>query len=368
MGKVNYDRRVYGLDVYRSIAIIIVVLGHSSFMLDGTAMESFPWIRLVDGVELFFVLSGFLIGTILIKTIHKEGYTLSGKTLINFWKRRWFRTLPNYYLVLIVYTLFVAYGIVDADISQFDWTFFFFLQNFASPFYDFFWESWSLSIEEWFYIITPLMLLMILKALPDRRGVLVIIITLIIAPLLYRIYHSEIIVDAFWLDVRFRKIVLMRLDTIIYGVLAAYIKFYYFSLWKRFTLLSFTAGVLGLLLIPNISMEPNTFFSKTFYFTLTSIAAMLIIPFADSVKDFKSKIGKSVTHISLTSYSMYLINLGLGTHIIKANFPVENPQDGAIKYILFWIYLMLSSTLLYYFFEKPMTSLRDKPLRSLFKK
>jgi peptidoglycan/LPS O-acetylase OafA/YrhL len=147
MSKINYDQRVYGLDVYRAIAIIIVVLGHSSFMLNGTAMENFPWLGLVDGVELFFVLSGFLIGSILIKTIDKNEYKLTSKTLFNFWKRRWFRTLPNYYLILIIYTLFVSYGVVDADISQFDWTFFFFLQNFATPFYDFFWESWSLSIE-----------------------------------------------------------------------------------------------------------------------------------------------------------------------------------------------------------------------------
>lgn len=337
-------------------------------MLEGTAMEAFPWIRLVDGVELFFVLSGFLIGSILIKTIDKNEYQLSSKTLVNFWKRRWFRTLPNYYLILIIYTVFVSYDIVDADITQFDWTFFFFLQNFATPFYDFFWESWSLSIEEWFYIIVPILFFFILKFIPSKKGILLIILILIISPLLYRVYNSGIKVDKFWLDVRFRKVVLMRLDTIVYGVLAAYIKYYHFSIWKKFTLGSFIVGLTAILILPNIPIEPNEVFSKTFYFSFTSIAAMLLIPFADSCKDFKTKIGKYLTHISLISYSMYLINLGLGTHIIKTNFPIEDPHDGVLKYILFWVYLILVSTLLYYFFEKPMTSLRDKPLRTLFKK
>jgi peptidoglycan/LPS O-acetylase OafA/YrhL len=210
--------------------------------------------------------------------------------------------------------------------------------------------------------------MIILKLIPNKKGIISIILFLILFPLCFRIYHSGITVDEFWLDVRFRKVVLMRLYTVIYGVLAAYIKFYHSSIWKRFALVSFIIGLLGLVLIPNIPMEPNTFFSKTFYFSLTSIAAMLIIPFADNIKHFKWKTGKYITHISLISYSMYLINLGLGTHIIKANFPIENPQDGVIKYILFWVYLIASSTLLYYFFEKPMTSLRDKPLRALFKK
>ena len=57
----DYNNRVFGLDLMRALAIIFVVMGHG-LMLE-KANTNFPWIRLINGVELFFVLSGFLIGS-----------------------------------------------------------------------------------------------------------------------------------------------------------------------------------------------------------------------------------------------------------------------------------------------------------------
>jgi peptidoglycan/LPS O-acetylase OafA/YrhL len=194
-----------------------------------------------------------------------------------------------------------------------------------------------------------------------------VILLLILAPLIYRISASDINVDQFWWDVSFRKVVIMRLDTVIYGVLAAYIKFYHASFWEKITIPAFIIGLAGILLLPYFPTDPNAFFTKTFYFSLISIAAMLLLPFADRVKNFKTRFGKWMTHISLISYSMYLINLGLGISIIEANFPIENPTDGWIKYLLFWVYVIATSTFLYFKFELPIISLRDRSYRNLFK-
>ena len=96
----NYSRRIFGIDLIRAIAILNVLIGHGSFILD-KANTDFPWIRLISGVELFFVLSGFMIGGIIIKSFEKNPeYGI--KDISNFLKRRWFRTLPNYYLILII--------------------------------------------------------------------------------------------------------------------------------------------------------------------------------------------------------------------------------------------------------------------------
>ena len=141
---------MYGLDAFRAIAILIVVRGHGG-LVSGDLFSGFPSIPLIDGVELFFVLSGFLIGSILIKTLESEK-KLNLSSLVNFWKRRWFRTLPNYYLILFINFLLVKYEYINGDIQRFTYKFLFFLQNFSEGFVDFFWESWSLSIEEWFYI------------------------------------------------------------------------------------------------------------------------------------------------------------------------------------------------------------------------
>lgn len=329
-------------------------------MLAGTFLEKFPWIRVIDGVELFFVLSGFLIGGILIRTIHKSDYHLSVKALGRFWKRRWFRTLPNYYLILLVNILLVEGGWIDGDISQLDYRFFLFLQNFSEPFYDFFWESWSLSIEEWFYLFLPVGIWIALKISPTRKSILAVILFLIFLPLLIRILRAGESVDPFWWDVKFRKLVLLRLDTIIYGVLAAYVKFYHNSFWRDLAYPAFLLGISIILISQYLPWEVNGFFAKTFYFNCTTIGAMLLLPLADSWKRFRGWGGRVVTHISLISYSMYLVNLGVVSEVIKKQFPIANPMDGALKYMIYWVVVIVLSSYLYYIFEQPIMDLRDR--------
>jgi len=98
---INYQHRIFGLDVIRTIAILLVLLSHSTLLLfpennhiSLTAIRFFGTI----GVDLFFVLSGYLIGGLLLRQI-RNGKT-AFKNFMYFWIRRWFRTLPNYILIL----------------------------------------------------------------------------------------------------------------------------------------------------------------------------------------------------------------------------------------------------------------------------
>ena len=355
----NYESRVYGLDVFRAIAILIVVMGHGG-LISGNLFDSFPSFPLIDGVELFFVLSGFLIGSILIKTLENEK-KINLSSLINFWKRRWFRTLPNYYLILFVNLLLVKYEFINGDIQKFSYKFLFFLQNFSEGFVDFFWESWSLSIEEWFYIVLPIFILIFNSFLSRKNTLLSAIILLIIFPLLYRISNSDMNVDGFWLDVHFRKVVLTRMDAIIYGVLAAYIKFYHASFFQRNRNWMFILGLIIIYINIYVPKEPNDFYTKTFSYSITSLGAALLLAKADSIKKFKyNVIGKSVTFISVISYSMYLVNLALVAQVIEKNFPPQTKLENAYMYIVYWLATILVSTIIYKFYEKPITGLRDK--------
>ena len=114
----NTTTRNFGLDLFRALAIILVVLSHGKFLLNGTALENFPFFKMLDGVDLFFVLSGFLIGGIILRTM-SEGWNWRG--VAHFWKRRWLRTLPNYYFILLLNFVFVSYGIISGDLSVFGW-------------------------------------------------------------------------------------------------------------------------------------------------------------------------------------------------------------------------------------------------------
>jgi len=351
--------RIFGLDIYRALAIILVVLGHGGFLLSGTRWSEFPYFKMIDGVDLFFVLSGFLIGSILLKEINANE-NFGFKALVKFWKRRWLRTLPNYYLILLANYLIVYYGVINEDIHQFNWKFLLFLQNFSQPFYGFFWESWSLSVEEWFYISAPILLLLFLRFISPKNSFILITLLMIVLPFIYRMYIYNPSVDGFWYDVTFRKVILTRLDSIAYGLLAAWVYFYFKRFWDKFKYLSLLAGIGIMIFILNFEADNGSFYKQILYFSLTPISAMFLLPFAQSIKSASGIVAKLIIHISKISYSMYLINLALVAEIIRDNFLPTNEMNGIVKYFLYWLIVLVGSTLLYKYFEKPIMNLRDR--------
>src|SRR5688572_6027292 len=153
------------LDGLRGIAIILVMLHHfTSYRptagIDGLigSVVFFFW----TGVDLFFVLSGFLISGILLDTRNSERYFTS------FYARRTLRIFPLYYLVLflafVVLPKFPAVHAVLAghpDVPT-QWPYWLYLTNFSIA--DGGWVhgwvdvAWSLAIEEQFYLVWPLMI------------------------------------------------------------------------------------------------------------------------------------------------------------------------------------------------------------------
>ena len=161
-------KRILGLDLLRATAIILVLFHH------GFTLFEFPSLPLPDGGDIFFVLSGFLIGGILIRTTEKQK-CLSLRDLKTFWFRRWFRTIPAYLFALILnLTLYFFINLQNHSIKdtlklmflkEKLWKYFFFLQNLTSNMItQFFAETWSLAVEEWFYLLLPIVLFFSLKS------------------------------------------------------------------------------------------------------------------------------------------------------------------------------------------------------------
>lgn len=91
--------KIFGLDLMRATAGVMVMLSHTG-QLVGQHWPRFPHVPYVDWVGLFFVLSGFLFGGILL-----DGIAANGSSLLrfaDFMQRRWLRTLPNYFLFLLL--------------------------------------------------------------------------------------------------------------------------------------------------------------------------------------------------------------------------------------------------------------------------
>lgn len=254
------NKRNYGLDVLRSIAILGVLIAHSLVILHiSPSIERNLFWSIVSsggllGVELFFILSGFLIGRILIKLLNEcRGMPFSKKLvkLKYFWIRRWFRTLPMYYLMLIVNILiWIHYnGIENLKQLTFMWRNLVFLQNYnQQASFLIFPESWSLSVEEWFYLLVPLTLLIFsMKTQKIWKYILLIMITTFFVRCLYvDLYGAENIAY----DYNIRRNIFLRMDSLSIGVFIAYLYVESKLIFlKLATIKSFIAGVIGIFLI-----------------------------------------------------------------------------------------------------------------------
>jgi peptidoglycan/LPS O-acetylase OafA/YrhL len=165
------DQRFAGLDTLRALAILAVMLFHLQSWLPpsfGPAAQ-FGW----TGVDLFFVLSGFLIGAQLLKA-HAAG----GPILWPFYRRRLFRILPLYLTVVAVYFLWPACR--EAGPPAPLWQFLTFTENllYNASWYHSFSHVWSLCIEEQFYLVLPVALILALKR-PSLQRAVIILFTLV---------------------------------------------------------------------------------------------------------------------------------------------------------------------------------------------
>ena len=211
------------LDGLRGMAILLVVAAHY-FAVPGTGaafLLSGYWFRLGwTGVDLFFVLSGFLIGGILLGARGSPSYF---KT---FYARRFFRIIPVYYAWIVLYLVLVASGgswiaarigsVQGIDVAlpaQF-----LFLQNFhdftkSTVFLWWFSSTWSLAVEEQFYLLAPL----VVRSLTRRRLAAVLVIVAMAAPPLRFLIRTEFS-NGPWLAYRLMP---CRADSLAVGVLAA---------------------------------------------------------------------------------------------------------------------------------------------------
>lgn len=355
---IDYSKRVFGLDILRALAIIEVVFVHGGIVL-GNVDVGYPWFRLIPGVPLFFVLSGFLIGSILIKIFEKNKATIP--VIFGFLKRRWFRTLPNYYLVLLLNIVVVYFGIIKEDFSQFNFSYFIFSQNLFQPFYGFFWESWSLTVEEWFYLTFPLLISFVFLFFPPKKTKMVFLIAILIyllVPLVLRAIHLES--STLWRGNLIKGTVVHTLDSIAYGILGAYLKRYYFEVWNKYKWAFFILGMVIIVFIMNVNNVIWGNYYKVFSAPVLSMGILLIFPLADSIKTGNIYLVKAITHISIISYSMYLINLALVAEVIRDNFMPVGIARSIIAYVAFWLIVISVSTVLYKYYEKPLMDLRDR--------
>ena len=154
--------RIHGLDTLRALAVSLVVLHHYTLFV--SVAPTFGWFGEIGwaGVDLFFALSGYLIGNQILGALRSPG----GLSLGRFYARRLLRTLPNFWVVLALYALWPAWRGEHPMLPL--WKYLSFTQNIHLAPGTAFSHAWSLCIEEQFYMVLPAAA--IGAALLGRRG------------------------------------------------------------------------------------------------------------------------------------------------------------------------------------------------------
>lgn len=160
-------RHFPALDGLRGLAIIVVILFHSTILQRDTVVRDYL-VRILNAgwisVDLFFVLSGFLITGILCDA---KG---TPRFFTNFYARRSLRIFPLYFAVMILALLVLPeyFGVSPGSVGEL-WRFWFYLQNLGGPIPYPLSHTWSLAVEEQFYLLWPL----VVFALSHRTLILV---------------------------------------------------------------------------------------------------------------------------------------------------------------------------------------------------
>lgn len=309
-----HDARVFGLDLVRFVAVSLVLAAHAGDVFypvwqSPRTLETLG----VCGVELFFVLSGFLIGGIIIDTLARDP-----RWLANFWLRRWMRTLPSYFLFLAVNVLLMqamyhrwpAFG-----------SFVVFTQALFWPHPQFFNEAWSLAVEEVFYLLAPLLALAAWPLVRTRWHAIALLVLAVGLGAVLRLDYVRAYDPAF--DAGVRKVTLIRLDAILYGVIATYA-------CRRWTIRTGARGALaaGGLAVAAVAVwmlasgraDADPWTRAAFFSVMPlGLAATLPLPAVATGRAVPGPAQRIVRYGALWSYSLYLCNLPVQRIMIWRN-------------------------------------------------
>ena len=356
---------IFGLDILRAIAILFVLFGHtfqhSILPLWLSRFGTFGSI----GVEIFFILSGFLIGGIILKLFEKNKFH-SYNDITDFWKRRWMRTLPMYIIALLAFLRFDYNG---AHYLTYHPEYWLFLQNFAwSIPDDFFILSWSLAIEEHFYLWFPIVFFIMVKFFSRRVSFGITALFFLIISISYRISLPEMTFND-W-NLNSRMVVIARFDAIMFGVLMAYIKSYHTVIWERIYQLRFIVGIVTLLIFIWYYLGAvgiTTRFVQVFGVTIQGALLSMLLPFFTNIKlEPKTLLQKAILFTSRFSYSLYLVHIlviiFVNQFLFKYGLYDFICPKAYYLYPLYFLIYYLVAFFTYNLIEKPFLDFRDQKI------
>lgn len=362
------NKKYAGLDHLRALAITLVFLchyrmfGHPEWV---NSIGEFGW----TGVDLFFVLSGFLIAGQLFADI-RQGRPLQVKA---FYLKRFFRIIPAYLVIVTLYFTVPAFKEKEGLAPL--WKFLTFTQNFGLDLsrQRAFSHAWSLCIEEQFYLLLPFIVLFFVRAkIPARAFYLVLALFIggfairayswfhFIAPLLGK--------DDLWFTwyERIYYPTYTRLDGLLIGICIAGLFQFKPQLKERITRHGNKFLLLSLALLTGayfLFTDSSTFSASVLGYPLIAVACGAMVIAALSPTCFLYRLSARFTGIIATlSYSIYLSHKAVIhlTQDVVSRWGLA--VDNNWMMLICVVSTILAGLLMHYMVEKPFLKLRDKVL------
>jgi peptidoglycan/LPS O-acetylase OafA/YrhL len=325
------NKKIVGLDILRGLCGYVVAICH--YLLLIKQIHFFEYLSILF-VEFFFILSGFVLAPQIIKIIKDKNF------ISIFLIRRWMRTLPLYVLALIVVS------ITTSNLFSTDFFFYLFFFNKLLPNIinnDYYTVAWSLAIEEYFYLFFSITIFFFFTIKNFVKRTFIIFFLLNCLNFLF----------CFFVDLNFlRTSTFLRIDTILLGfLLAIYIQKIKINLINIFFIQLALITIFLFFYKMNFYNDMNSIQNFIFINLLKIISIITVYIFTKINLFFKLK--NIFEFFANQTYSIYLLHLPI-IYIING---AKNININLGEYILL---LFILSTIVYYFFEKPILSLRPK--------
>ena len=335
--------RIFELDGLRAVAICLVVLSHyfAQLSFQGKAAVApllrFGW----SGVDLFFVLSGFLVASILLRQCHSPSF------LVTFYWRRFWRLMPLYYTFILLSYL-VMQWVGRHNTYWFMRPYLFHWQPYSFAFekwrrYHFLSVTWSLGIEEYFYLVAPSVLVLL-----SRKNAARLCVVLLLALPIVRLWMAS---QPQW-D---RMSTIFRLDGLVVGVWIALAKF---SGWKIRTAIVKPVWVVVAAIVFFCQWNPfQTDFGLVglvgFFYSVVALfyglTLLLVLSDEPLVRVRAVLRAPAVVYIGRISYGIYLLHLILYFSVTR-HF---NDYGVGISCLCLGVTFLLAAVS-WEFFEKPL--------------
>ncbi|WP_458071247.1 acyltransferase family protein [Rhodanobacter sp. BL-MT-08] len=361
-------QRLPGLDLLRALAIVSVICTHS--WLVGGMGYGFGWIERYGwmGVDLFFVLSGYLIGHQLFVRYERSGRL----HLKAFYRQRAYRILPAYLVVLALY--FALPSLREQPVIQPLWQFLTFTMNLfmSQRVPHAFSSAWSLCVEEYFYLLFPLAILALAPRISAKRVVAVLISLMLLGMVWRGFAWSQFAGPAGGSDAemdvwRYMQLIYYptysRLDGLMCGVALAMLSVYRQPLWQRLQQHANTIALLGIVVVGFaawIFRDTLTFAACVVGFPVLSIGLALLVAAATSPSGLLGKARvPGVAWIAGASYSIYLTHKAT-LKIASRYLPEILKSRGIVTFVCCALVAVCVAALLHYIVERPFLRLRDR--------